>query len=208
MRTNSSPILYFDFSGEVSIKVARDYGARYQAFSPLLDADPEFLEWAHPDWSQMLSFSRWGRDGYTSEQLWRALMVMFIEGGSYRGTVVAIDNSEFLQYFVRLGCQPTMDFTFLCKALNVLKKTTAAALNETLARHALAEELISGDKQRMDTTACETNIHYTNGLKDATIKKLNFEHEKGNRNEFTRDMAGKISYSTLSYERPQLDLSS
>jgi IS5 family transposase len=107
-----------------------------------------------------LSTSAKGRAGYTSEQLLRALIVMFVEGISYRDTVVRIDTSEFLQHFVRLGVMPTMDFTFLNKAFGSLSPSTLECMNDAFARYALREEKISGDKQRMDTTVYETNIHY------------------------------------------------
>ena len=160
MRTKSSQVLYFDFSGEASIKVAQEYRAKYQAISDLLDANGQLLTLAHRDWAKLLSTSGEGRDGYTSEQLLRALIIMFLEGKGYRGTVISIDNSEFFQYFVRLGVKPTMDYSFLCKAVCTLSKSTVEALNEVLAQYAVQEGKISGEKQRMDTTAYETNIHY------------------------------------------------
>ncbi len=117
MRTKSSKTPYFDFSGESSIKVAKEYRAKYEAISQILDANRQVLRLAHRDWAKLLSTSAKGRDGYTSEQLLRALIVMFVEGDSYREVVVRIDNSEFLQYFVRLGVKSTMDFTFLNKGV-------------------------------------------------------------------------------------------
>jgi IS5 family transposase len=149
-----------DFSGESSIKVAQEYRAKYQAISDLLDANGQLLALAHGDWARLLSTSGQGRDGYTSEQLLRALIVMFLEGQSYRDVVVRIDTSEFFQYFVRLGPQPTMDYSFLCRALCALTESTVEALNEGFARYAVRTEKISGEKQRMDTTVYETNIHY------------------------------------------------
>jgi len=160
MRTKSSKILYFNFSGESSIKVAKEYRAKYEAISQILDANRQVLRLAHRDWAQLLSTSAKGRDGYTSEQLLRALIVMFVEGDSYRDVVVRIDNSEFLQYFVRLGVKPTMDFTFLNKASCALSAKTLEAMNQALSQYAVQEEKISGEKQRMDTTVYETNIHY------------------------------------------------
>jgi len=47
-------------------------------------------------------------------------------------------TSEFLQYFVRLGVRPTMDFTFLCKAFGALSERTLETMNDTLAHYALA----------------------------------------------------------------------
>ena len=160
MRTKSSKILYFDFSGESSIKVAKEYRAKYKAISQLLDANPQLLTLAHQDWVKLLSQSDKGRDGYTSEQLLRAMIVMFLEGDSFRGVVIRIDNSEFLQYFVRLGVRPTMDFTFLNKASCALSAETLQAMNQMLIQYAVQEKKISGEKQRMDSTVYETNIHY------------------------------------------------
>ena len=160
MRTKSSKTLYFDFSGESSIKVAKEYRAKYEAISQILDANRQVLRLAHRDWAKLLSTSAKGRDGYTSEQLLRALIVMFMEGDSFRDVVVRMDNSEFLQYFVRLGVRPTMDFTFLNKASCALSAKTLEAMNQALSQYAVQEEKISGEKQRMDTTVYETNIHY------------------------------------------------
>ena len=152
--------MYFDFSGTSSIKVAQDYRAKYESLSVLLEANPQLLVLAHRDWARLLSTSAQGRDGYTSEQLLRALMVMFIEGDSYRDAVTRIDTSEFLQYFVRLGVRPTMDFTFLNRAFGALSAQTLEKMNHILTHYAMQEEKITGSKQRMDTTAYETNIHY------------------------------------------------
>ena len=88
MRTKSQNQPHFDFSGESSIKVAQEYRAKYQAISDLLDANRQVLRLAHRDWAKLLSTSAKGRDGYTSEQLLRALIVMFVEGDSYREVVV------------------------------------------------------------------------------------------------------------------------
>jgi IS5 family transposase len=160
MRTQFSPVNYFDFSGEASVKVVREYLAKYEALSDLLDNNGELLALAHRDWAILLSTSGKGRKGYTSEQLLRALIVMFVEGESYRSVIVRIDTSEFLQHFVRLGMGRTMDFTFLNKALCALSPETVMAMNDLLAQYAVAKEKISGEKQRMDTTVYETNIHY------------------------------------------------
>ena len=160
MRTKSSQVLYFDFNGESSLKIVNEYRAKYRAISDLLDANGQLLTLAHRDWAKLLSTSGEGRDGYTSEQLLRALIVMFLECQGYRDTVISIDNSEFFQYFVRLGVKSTMDYSFLCKALHALTKSTVEALNEVLAQYAVQMGKISGEKQRMDTTAYETNIHY------------------------------------------------
>ena len=160
MRTKLSNKQYFNFAGESSLKIVNEYREKYEMLSMILDANPNLLSLAHQDWAQSLSTSDEGRDGYTSEQLLRALIVLFTEGKDYRNTVVLIDTSEFLQYFVRLSVTPTMDFTFLNKAYNALRATTIDKMNDLLTGYAITEEMISGEKQRMDTTVYETNIHY------------------------------------------------
>ncbi len=160
MRTQASSEMYFDFSGMSTVKVVQEYRAKYQAISELLDENPQVLALAHRDWAKRLSVSARGRGGYTSEQLLRALIVMFLEGQDYRGTVIQMENCEFLQHFVRLGDKATMDFTFLSKAFGVLAASTLEAMNAALADYAVREEKISGAKQRLDTTVYETNIHH------------------------------------------------
>ena len=160
MRLKSIPERYFDFSESATLKVVTEYREKYEALSRLLDENPDLLMLAHRDWAKLLSSSGKGRTGYTSEQLLRALLVMFIEDDSYRDVVVRIDTSEFLRHFVRLGFKATMDFTFLSKAIGVLSTETVAAMNEVLRAYAVCEGKITGEKHRLDTTVYEANIHY------------------------------------------------
>lgn len=160
MRLKSIPEPYFDFTEMATLKVVTEYREKYEALSRLLDENPDLLTLAHRDWAKLLSSSGKGRTGYTSEQLLRALLVMFIEGDSYRDVVVRIDTSEFLRHFVRLGFKATMDFTFLSKAIGVLSAETVAAMNGVLSTYAVCEGKISGEKHRLDTTVYEANIHY------------------------------------------------
>jgi len=190
MRTQLSNEHYLNFAGESSLKIVNDYRDKYGILSMILDENPDLLAQAHQDWVQLLSTSDAGRDGYTSEQLLRALIVMFIEGKSYRNTIVLIDNSEFLQYFVRLGVKSTMDFTFLNRAYSALRATTIDTMNAILTGYVITEEMISREKQRMDTTVYETNIHYPT---DSSLLWDSF-----------RTLARLVG--TLQNELPQLDL--
>lgn len=160
MRLKSIQEQYFDFTEKSTLKVVTEYREKYWALSEMLDENPDLLTLAHRDWAKLLSSSREGRAGYTSEQLLRALLVMFIEGDSYRDVVIRIDTSEFLRHFVRLGFKPTMDFTFLNKAFCVLSAKTLEAMNQGVAGYAIAHGKIGSEKQRLDTTVYETNIHY------------------------------------------------
>lgn len=163
MRTKSLPQRYLDFSLPSSpTKVVAAYRAKYAAINDLLLATPAVLDVVHGDFCRWLSTSDQGRESrYTSEEILRTLVVMFVEGDSYRDVVVRIENSEFLRGFVGFGfCKAMMDFSFVSKAFAALSEKTWKAVNESLAHHAKEEEWIAGEKLRMDTTAYEANIHY------------------------------------------------
>ena len=160
MRPKTTREGYLDFSGESSLKVVNEYRDKYRRISDLLEANPRILTLAHRDLVRTLSESRGGRSGYTSEQILRALVVMFVEQDSYRQAVIRIENSEFLRHFVRLGVKATMDYSFLSKAYGVISEGTWQAINQVLGEYARGEEKIEGEKMRLDTTVVETNIHY------------------------------------------------
>ncbi len=129
--------------------------------SQLLNKNPQLVSLVHQDLAKMLSKSDNGRKSeYTSEQILRSLIVMFVERDSFRQVVIRIENSEFLRHFVGLGIKPMMDYSFLDKAFCVLSDRTWEAMNRVLAQYAKEQEKISSEKLRLDTTVYETNIHY------------------------------------------------
>ena len=142
------------------MKVVREYWAKYEAMGRILEANPGILDIAHRDFDKSLSQSEYGRGGYTSEQILRSIVVMFIEEKSYRDTVILVENSEFLRNFIKLGNKEMMDFTFLCKAFTALSEETWKSVNRALSKYAKKKEKITTEKLRLDTTAYETNIHY------------------------------------------------
>jgi len=144
-----------------SVQIVQDYVNKYKGIDTILQANPEILECVHGDFTRGLSRSQKGREGdYTTEQIFRSIVVMFIEPWSYRRTVVHIDTNVVLQRFVRLGMLPMMDFTFWNKAYCALSETTWEKINRALSRYAHEEEKIGGEKLRVDSTVYETNIHY------------------------------------------------
>jgi IS5 family transposase len=161
MRTKSTKQQYFNFSRKSSIKVVNEYRKKYKIISQLLDKNPQLVSLVHQDLAKMLSQSKRGRKSeYTSEQLLRSLIVMFVEQDSYRKVVIHIENSEFLRDFVGLGIKPMMDYSFLNKAFGILSDRTWKIMNRVLAQYAKEQEKISSEKLRLDTTVYETNIHY------------------------------------------------
>jgi len=83
-----------------------------------------------------------------------------VEGFSLRGVVIRIDDSHYLRRFVRIDGRSMMDFTTLDKLKNTIVAVTWRKVNRVLAKHAVREELITGESLRLDTTAVETNIHW------------------------------------------------
>lgn len=163
MRTKSVTQMYLDFNLPSSpTKVVAAYRKKYGALNDLLLATPEVLDLVHADFCRWLSTSDSGRESqYTSEEILRALVVMFVEGDSYRDAVVRIENSDFLRSFIGLGfCKPMMDFSFVARAFAALSEDTWRAVNLSLARYARDEAWITGERLRADTTAYEANIHY------------------------------------------------
>ena len=130
--------------------------------SDILNDHPKILETVHRDLQQLSkATSRRGRKAvFTSENLLRAIVVMQREGLDYREASVRIAESETLQRFCRLLRKPTIDFTLLNKAFGALRPETWEMMNHILALGALAEESITVEHVRTDTTVTECNIHW------------------------------------------------
>ncbi len=164
MRTEYNPQGNLDFSNS-HLKITNKYYAKYDAVSRILDEAPELLQEIHKDLETALQpVNRKGLQRrhylYTSENVLRILVCQALEGESLRGIVVRIDDSECLRRFVRIHNGPMMDFTTLCYLKNTIRPETWEAINRHLARLAVRQERIKGDKLRLDTTAVETNVHY------------------------------------------------
>ena len=163
MRTKSTRQAYLDmFLPSSTTKVVAEYCEKYSAIDKILLDNPTLLDLAHADFVRWLSDSDDGRESrYTSEELLRTLVVMFVQQDSYRDVVVRIETSEFLRSFIGLGfCKPMMDFTLVSKAFSAMSAETWKAMNEVLGQYARAEEKITGERMRVDTTVYEANIHY------------------------------------------------
>jgi IS5 family transposase len=145
------------------LKLTREYYAKYESISKTLDANPEIIDLAHRDLRSALITSNGtgpARVRFTTEHVLRLLVVQSLEGLSLRQVVVRVDDSPALRQFVRLGMKPMMDFTTLDKLKNALRPVTWKKIHRALARHAVSENQITGDRLRLDTTAVETNIHW------------------------------------------------
>jgi IS5 family transposase len=151
---------YLNFSGETSLKVVQEYRAKYAGIDACLEANPLILWLVHED-LESLSQSQKGREAkYTTEILFRALLVHQIERTSLRETVIRIAESPTLQSFLRLGTRSVPDFTFLDRAFQAMTAETWKLINEELAGYAVKRCEVDVSQVRADTTVIEANIHY------------------------------------------------
>jgi hypothetical protein len=151
---------YLNFAEEPSLKVVKAYRAKYAWIDDCLAANPTILWLVHED-LETLSRSREGRAAkYTTEILFRSLLVHQIERTSLRETVIRIAESPTLQSFIRLGTRSVPDFTFLNRAFKAIQAGTWKLINEELAGYAVNHCGVDVSRIRTDTTVVESNIHY------------------------------------------------
>lgn len=151
---------YLNFNQETSLKLVKNYRAKYAWIDECLDANPLILWLVHED-LEGLSQSKAGRAAkYTTEILFRALIVHQIEKTSLRETVIRIAESQTLQSFIRLGPRSVPDFTFLNRAFKAINPDTWKLINEHLAGYAVKACDLDVSKIRVDSTVIESNIHY------------------------------------------------
>lgn len=163
MRLKAESVLEFGADDDQhQNKIVREYRQEYKVVSQILDKHPDILEMAHRDLAKLSkATSRRGRKAeFTSENLFRAILVMQREGFDYREASVRIAESDTLQDFCRLIKKRTLDFTLLNKAYGALRPETWEMLNHVLALGAAADGAISMEHIRTDTTVTECNIHW------------------------------------------------
>ena len=163
MRVKAEAILDFGWTDEkANNQTVRDYRNEYKTLSEILDSHPVILDLVHGDLEQLSQATspRGRRPIFTSENLFRAVIVMQREGLDYRQASIRIAESETLQRFCRLLKKPTIDFTLLNKAFGTIQPEMWERINHVLGLFAAAEETISLDHVRTDTTVTECNIHW------------------------------------------------
>jgi hypothetical protein len=153
MRRKMEAVLSFESSDDGLPKVVRDYRARYRAISQVLDDNPQILSAVHKDLQKLSQGNSTGREGdYTSENILRALVVQHLEGLPFREVVIRIGGDPFLQDFLRMRKRAVMDYSFLDKCFVAIRPQTWRRVNELLGRYGVAQEAVSPNVIRTDTT--------------------------------------------------------
>lgn len=161
MRRKAEAVLCFESNDDGLPKVVRNYRARYRTISQVLDDNPKILSAVHRDLLNLSEGDSQGREGdYTSENIFRALIVQHIEGLPFRETVIRIGSDSFLQDFARMRKRPVMDYSFLDKCFLAIESKTWKEVNELLGQYSVAEDMVHTNVIRADTTVVESNIHH------------------------------------------------
>jgi len=163
MRLKAEAVLEFGLDDDQQpTKILREYRQEYKVLGEILDEHPEILEMVHRDLAKLSkAVSRRGRRAdFTSENLFRAILVMQREGLDYREASIRIAESDTLQNFCRLMKKRSIDFTLLNKAFGAIRPETWEAINQMLGLRAVADEVVSINHLRTDTTVTECNIHW------------------------------------------------
>jgi IS5 family transposase len=158
MRRKNEAVLKFESNDDGLPKVVRDYRERYRAISQVLDDNPKTLAAVHEDLLKLSDGDAQGREGdYTSENIFRALIVQHIEGLPFRDAVIRIGSDPFLQDFADVKGPSWTPFSI---SASDLEPKTWRKVNELLGQYGVAEDMVHTDVIRTDTTVVESNIHY------------------------------------------------
>ena len=145
-----------------TLQIVRQFREEYKRVDEQLQKYPEILEAAHRDLEKLCKAdpTRNRQPDFTTENLFRAVLVMQIEGLPYREVTVRIAESKTLQNFCRLTKKETISQMLICSAFGAITPETWQTINQFYALRMKQEEKITTDNIRIDTTVVETNIHY------------------------------------------------
>jgi IS5 family transposase len=140
-------------------KIVKQIHSKYNQIDALLQKNPEILTAVHKD-LKAYGDSAKRRSKYSSEQVLRMIIVKCIEQLSYRDLIVRVNESDFLRNFTLIGMGEIMSYAFVNGAVKLLHERTWFKINELLFTNAHKNGLINGEKLRVDSTVCGSNIHY------------------------------------------------
>jgi len=147
-----------------TLKVTNNFYRKYERISAVLDKNPKIVNAIHKDLSVVFAKEKEESKildcDFTTETVFRILIVKHIEGLDYRGLVVRIDDSDFFRRFARIYNGKMMDYTTVCKMYKAIRPKTWEKANKLLKRYAIEAGKITGEQLRRDTTVYEANIHY------------------------------------------------
>lgn len=155
---SSKPELLFNIRADLDI--VKSYHAKYNKIDEILNDNPKIFKDVHDDLYPKMGSLKGRNSHYSTEILFRMLLVKCIEGLSFRDLVIHVNDSMFLRNFVGIGWGKLMNFTLLDAAWKCIDDTTWDTVNKHLFDYGKNKGTIKGDNLRIDSTICETNIHF------------------------------------------------
>jgi hypothetical protein len=166
MRRKSKNILPGFFQNEQTddkaLKNVRHYRDVYKTLDEYLVKYPEIEQLAHDALKSLCKpgSSREREPDFTTQNLFRAVLVARMENLPWREATVAIAESVTLQKFCRLFKKESINHHLLCQAAGHCDPEMWANVNTFLAHRMVVEEKITPQTIRADCTVVETNIHW------------------------------------------------
>jgi len=155
-----------DSADDKTLKIVQQYRNIFKAFHEYLTTKcPEIEQLAHEDLKTLCKpktskTSRSRTPDYTTQNLFRAVLVRILCHLTWRGTTIAIAESNTLQNFCRLSKKETINPYLICLAANHLSPETWRNINTLFGYHMIDAGKITPETVRVDGTVVETNIHY------------------------------------------------
>jgi IS5 family transposase len=131
-----------------------------------LDDHATLVEQVRQDLVRGLKNPNTGRDGITPSQTLRSLILMRAKNWDYRELRERINDGYTLRAFTDFDSHRVPQHDAFNRAFNRLTPATIAAINQAVVEAAVQLGLEDGKRLRVDTTVCETNIHFPT---DATL---------------------------------------
>lgn len=162
MRHKFESCLQFSFfeNEEALPNTVREYRAEYRRISNILETVPETIDIVHSD-LKTLGKSDGGRASlFSSESLFRALLVKQKEGIDYRDACIRISESEFLKDFCKFSGKNGIDYSLICKAFKAISPDSWQVINRLLSLNSIENSTLDVSCIRCDSTVVESNIHW------------------------------------------------
>ena len=149
------------FDSEKSLpNTVREYRQEYRKISNILSETPKIMDIIHPELETLNKSDKGRASTFSSESLFRALLIKQREGIDYREACIRISESEFLKDFCKFSKKIGIDYSLLCKAFNAISPESWQVVNQMLAFASIKNQTLDVSCIRADSTVVETNIHW------------------------------------------------
>ncbi len=138
----------------------REYRAEYLRINSILETVPRAIDIVHSDLKSLSKSDKGRASLFSSESLFRALLVKQKEGMDYREACIRISESEFLKDFCKFSGKNGIDYSLICKAFKAISPDSWQIINQLLALNCIESSTLDVSCIRCDSTVVESNIHW------------------------------------------------